>query len=194
MGIDVDLPGQPWPRDRGLGPGSEPDRSPSLSTHLDGQPFFFSIAGISVSLAGFAALIAWLREDSTSWDPINLWRVKTIVRHALTLAFLTLSLTPVYSLTDDMETTILVGSLMLVVTHVFELFRERDRDPVVWVPPSSWWVLMITGALLIGLQVVNLWLASLGLLQIGFLAFLTSPAAIFYNFVRELGGPAVESA
>jgi hypothetical protein len=161
---------------------------------LDGQPFFFSIAGISVSLAGFAALIAWLREDSSSWDPINLWRVQTIVRHALTLAFLSLTLTPVFSLTEDMETTIRVGSALVILTHLFELLKARDRDPVVWAPPSSWWVFMLTGALLIGLQVVNMWVASLGLLQIGLLAILTSPAGIFYNFVRELGRPATETA
>jgi hypothetical protein len=169
-------------------------RSPRTIRELDGLPFFLSIAGISVSLAGFAALIAWLREDSSSWDPINLWRVQTIVRHALTLAFLTLALTPVYSLTEDMETTIRAGSLFLILAHLYDLFKARDRDPVLWVPPSSWWVFIFTGAALIGLQAVNLWVASLGLLQIGLLAFLTSPAGIFYNFVRELGAPATEPA
>jgi hypothetical protein len=161
---------------------------------LDGQAFFFSVAGISVSLAGFAALIAWLRDDSSGWDPVNLWRVKTIVRHALTLAFLSLSLTPVYSLSEDMPTTIRIGAVFLILAEVYDLLRERDRNPAVWVPISSWWIFVFTASLLAGLQVVNLWVASLGLLQIGFIAFLTSPAGIFYNFVRELGRPVAEEA
>ena len=36
-------------------------------------------------------------------------------------------------------------------------------------------------------QILNVGVASTGLLELGFLILLTSPAAIFHNFVRELG-------
>src|SRR3990170_3621610 len=65
---------------------------------MEGQAFFNTVAGLSVSLAGFASLIAWLRDDATTWDPINLWRVKTIVREAFTLLFLALALIPIFTL------------------------------------------------------------------------------------------------
>jgi hypothetical protein len=46
---------------------------------------------------------------------------------------------------------------------------------------------MATSGLLGLLGVVNIVWASLGLLQALILAFLTSPAEIFSNFVREMG-------
>ena len=76
---------------------------------MEGQPFFTTIAGISVSLAGFGAIIAWLRDDPSGWDSVNLWRVKTIVRHVLAIAFLCLSLVPIHTLTLDDTTTIRIG-------------------------------------------------------------------------------------
>ena len=46
---------------------------------------------------------------------------------------------------------------------------------------------MTFSAAYFALQSANVLLASLGLLQIGFLLNLVSPAGIFSNFVRELG-------
>ncbi|MGI8518802.1 MAG: hypothetical protein ACR2ME_10805 [Acidimicrobiia bacterium] len=47
----------------------------SLSRHRSigtkGESFFFAVAGLSLSLAGFAALIASLRGESRTWDPIT---------------------------------------------------------------------------------------------------------------------------
>jgi hypothetical protein len=47
---------------------------------------------------------------------------------------------------------------------------------------------MTGGFLYSALQVANFWLGSLAVLQFGYLLLLGSPAGIFYNFVRELGG------
>jgi hypothetical protein len=58
---------------------------------------------------------------------------------------------------------------------------------VIWNPAYTWKVFMAGGSFYISLQVVNLWLGSLGILQLGYLLLLGSPAGIFYNFVRELG-------
>ena len=75
---------------------ADPHRAFHNISGAEGQPFFTTIAGRSVSLAGFGAVIAWLRDDPTGWNPVNLWRVKSIVRHALTIAFLCLSLVPIH--------------------------------------------------------------------------------------------------
>jgi hypothetical protein len=154
---------------------------------MEGQPFFSSVAGISVSLAGFAALIAWLRDDATTWDPINLWRVKTIVGHALTIAAMALVLSPIYSMTQSLGTTIRIGSALIILLEASEMLKYRHPDPVIWTPASTWKVFMAGGAFYIALQAVNLWLGSLGVLQLGYLLLLGSPAGIFYNFVHELG-------
>jgi hypothetical protein len=153
---------------------------------VEGQPFFTTIAGLSVSLAGFGAVIAWLRDDPTGWDPVNLWRVKTIVRHALTIAFLCLSLVPIHTFTQDDTTTIRIGSALAVVFVLSDMWRVRDPDPVIW-DPASLRVYIAINVVLVLLGVANIVWASLGLLQATVLFFLTSPAAIFSNFVREMG-------
>jgi hypothetical protein len=153
---------------------------------VEGQPFFTSIAGLSVSLAGFGAVIAWLRDDPSGWDPVNLWRVKTIVRHALTIAFLCLLLVPIYTFTQDDATTIRIGSALGVLFAGSDMWRFRHPDHDVW-DPVSWRVFMTTSGMLGLLGAVNIVWASLGVLQVLILAVLTSPAGIFSNFVREMG-------
>ncbi|HEU4916056.1 MAG TPA: hypothetical protein VFV13_05780 [Acidimicrobiia bacterium] len=154
---------------------------------MEGQPFFTTIAGLSISLAGFGAVIAWLRDDPSGWDPINLWRVKTIVRHALTIAFLCLTLVPVHTFTQDDVTTIRVGSALAALFAITDVWRVRRPDPVVWDPVALRVFLGLSGALFL-LSLLNILWASLGWLQALVLFFLTSPAAIFSNFVREMGG------
>jgi hypothetical protein len=155
---------------------------------VEGQPFFTTIAGLSISLAGFGAVIAWLRDDPSGWDPVNLWRVKTIVRHALIIAFLCLALVPIYTFTQEDATTIRIGSVLTATFALSEIWRVRQPDPVVW-DPLSWRVYLVTSGFLGLLGLVNIVWASLGLLQVIILAELTSPAGIFSNFVREMGRP-----
>lgn len=156
---------------------------------MEGQAFFTTIAGLSVSLAGFAALIAWLRDDSATWDPINLWRVKTIVRQAFTVAFLALALVPIFSLTQDLEATVRLGAVGLLISIAIDVFINRHPDPTIWIPRMSWTFAMIFSGVYAALNLWNISVASLGLLQLGFLLELASPAGIFSNFVRELGRP-----
>jgi hypothetical protein len=160
----------------------------SYDLQVEGQPFFTTIAGLAVSLAGFGAVIAWLRDDPTGWDPVNLWRVKTIVRHALTIAFLCLALVPIHTFTGDDAMTIRIGSALFVLFELSDLWRLRDPDPVVW-DPISLRVFIATSGALVLLGIVNVFVGGLGLLQALALAVLTSPAGIFFNFVREMGRP-----
>ncbi len=166
---------------------TDPNRTVLIIATVEGQPFFTTIAGLSISLAGFGAVIAWLRDDPSGWDPINLWRVKTIVRHALTIAFLCLTLVPVHTFTQDDATTIRVGSALAALFAITDVWRVRRPDPVVWDPVSLRVFLGLSGALFL-LSLLNILWASLGWLQALVLFFLTSPAAIFSNFVREMGG------
>jgi hypothetical protein len=160
---------------------------------MEGQFFFTTVAGLSVSIAGFASLIAWLRVDSRAWDPMNLWRVKTIVREAFTIGFLALALIPIFSLTDDLRATIRFGAVGIMLSIVLEIFINRHPDPAIWQPRTSWTFYMIFSGAYFALQLVNIPLANLGLLQLGFLLNLVSPAGIFSNFVRELGRNASSS-
>lgn len=158
----------------------------STIRRVEGQPFFTTIAGLAVSLAGFGAVIAWLRDDPSGWDPVNLWRVKTIVRHALTVAFLCLSLVPVYTFAQEEALTIRAGSIFVAFFTISDLWRTRQPDPVIWDRVSLAVFRASTGAIAV-IALANLFWASLGVLQVLVLTLLTSPAGIFTNFVREIG-------
>ena len=77
--------------------------------------------------------------------------------------------------------------MALVLGVAVDVFINRHPDPTIWVPRVSWTIYMVFCGLYAALQLVNISLASLGILQIGFLLELASPAGIFSNFVRELG-------
>lgn len=179
---------------------SLPPRShgPGLGIHnigpVEGQAFFTTVAGISVSLAGFGAVIAWLRDDLSGWDPVNLWRVKTIVRHALTIAFLCLALVPIYTFTKNDAMTIRIASGLVSVFAISDVWRVRHPDPTVWDPVSLRVFVTSTGSIA-AFGLANILWASLGLLQVLVLVLLTSPAGIFSNFMREMGrsGPEAEA-
>lgn len=158
---------------------------------MEGQAYFTTLAGLGLSLAGFASLIAWLREDSTRWDEINLWRVKTIVRHALGLVFLCLVLVPIHELTGSTRGTVLWGSGGIVVFILSDLYLNRRHDPRIWVPATTWTIYLTGSLAFLLLQLLNLNWRSVGVLQLGVLLSLASPAGIFYNFVRELGALSV---
>lgn len=154
---------------------------------MEGQFFFTTVAGLALSLAGFASLIAWLREDADTWDPVNLWRVKAIVREALTLVFLVLVLIPIFTLTNDIHATIRLGSVGFMLSNVSEMIRNRTPDPSVWRPRITWAIYMAGSVVYFLVHLANFWLASLGLLQLMALLAWLSPAGIFTNFVREMG-------
>ncbi len=155
---------------------------------MEGQAFFTTIAGLAISLAGFGAVIAWLRDDPSGWDVINLWRVKTIVRHALLIAFICLSLVPIYNFVQDDTATIRIGSAVVALLSFGEMWRFRHPDPAIWTPRGSWLVFMSLNSLIGLVALINVAWGSLALLQTLVLVVLTSPAGIFSNFVRELGG------
>jgi hypothetical protein len=156
---------------------------------VEGQPFFTTVAGLAISLAGFGAVIAWLRDDPSGWDPINLWRLRTIVRHALTISFICLGLVPFHTLTGDDRLTLRFGSTLVLAMAASDLWRVRNRDPEVWMPPSSWITFIALNSAIGLLAIGNLAWKSLGLLQALVLFILSSPAGIFSNFVREVGRP-----
>jgi|GEM_PF-1399419 len=156
---------------------------------MEGESLFFAVAELSLSLAGFAALIASLRGESRSWDPINLWRVKTIIRQAFAIVFLALTLIPVFSITDVIRVTTRFGAVGLLLGIGVDAFINRHPDPTIWAPRISWTISMTFSVIYAALQLVNIAWANLGVLQLGFVLELLSPAGIFSNFVRELGRP-----
>ena len=120
------------------GPRSEPVR-----LGKDGGPVLFHRDCRAVSsTAGFASLIAWLRDDSGTWDPINLWRVQNIVHEALTIVLVAMVVIPIFSITNDVRVTTRFGSVGLVLSTLIGVLVNRHPDPAIWVPRMSWTIYM----------------------------------------------------
>jgi len=62
-----------------------PARLLSHNRNLEGQFYLMGIAGLGVSLAGFASLLTLFRAPHT-WDGVTLWRARIIVRASLDTA------------------------------------------------------------------------------------------------------------
>lgn len=52
---------------------------------VTGQFFFTTIAGLALSVAGFATLVTALRSEGR-WSRTSLWRLRNIVGESLTMA------------------------------------------------------------------------------------------------------------
>ena len=110
----------------GIGP---PIRAASFKTSRRGGTAALHDDRRSIGhLAGFGPVIAWLRDGPSGSDSFNLWRVKTIVRHALTIAFLCLSLVPIHTFTQGDMTTIRIGSALFLIFEVVDLLGIRRPD------------------------------------------------------------------
>ena len=103
------------------------------------------------------------------------------------VVFLALVLIPIFSMTVDIIVTTRLGAVGLVLAAGIDVLVDRHPDPTIWTPRSSWTIYMTLSAIFAALQLVNISLANLGILQLGFLLAWFSPAGIFSNFVRDLG-------
>jgi hypothetical protein len=64
---------------------------------MSNPTFFYAIAGISMSFAGFASLFLALRQRDTTWEPYEVGQVNSIVLFALTALFSALVVVPLAS-------------------------------------------------------------------------------------------------
>ncbi len=91
--------------------------------------FLFSIAGLSVSLAGFSGLVAAFRRGA-EWKPIDSYRLRQIPEMGLATAALVLITVPVADGTrNPMATVQIVSGLALLFTvgHISVLLTRSRR-------------------------------------------------------------------
>lgn len=51
------------------------------------EAFFLTVAGLAMSFAGFAGLMNALRRRGETWEPMELYQLRTIVAYAITTLF-----------------------------------------------------------------------------------------------------------
>ena len=151
---------------------------------MEGQFFFTTIAGLGISIAGFAGLMIALRPDP-NWTAIDRWRVRNIIYLGFRAAFLALMPIPIFAFTNDLAMTIRIASGLVVVAIAIQLWQWAHEDPDEW-PEGRGANLFFLAVLGGGPSMVNLWLASVGLFEVVLLSLLVHPANIFTVVVQEV--------
>ena len=151
------------------------------------QFYFTAIAGLALSVAGFAGLVTALRRDSR-WSRTELWRLRNIVRSSLMIVVFGLIPQPIYrAVGGDEQVTIRIVSALLVVVcadNIRRAFAERHQWGVGWFRSS----LVITPAQLL-VQLANVLVASLPLLLFSYLLWLIFPMQLFLRVIRDFQPP-----
>lgn len=141
------------------------------------------IAGLGVSLAGFAGLISAL--DPSPGSPVKAWRIRNIVLSGFLLTFMGFGTIATHALTSDVELTVRIVSAAAALLLLARFTREVRPGPA-WPDRRGLAVASVLGLSLIGLLAANAAIASAGLLQLLLLVELTDPASIFLLAVRDL--------
>ena len=150
---------------------------------MPGEFFFMAIAGLGVSLAGFAGLIAAL--DPSPGSAVRQWRIRNIVVSGFFLTFMGFGTIATHTLTSDVEVTVRIISAVAAVVLLARFLKEIRPGPA-WPDRRGLVIASVMGLSVIGLLVVNSVIASVGFLQLLMLLELTDPASIFLFTVRDL--------
>lgn len=151
---------------------------------MEGQFYLMGLAGLSVSLAGFASLLTVFRPAET-WDAVTLWRARTIVRSSIDAASAALLPVPVFYLTDSADWAVRAGTALILVLSLAGTVRASpQKQPEAWVNHSVVPFYLIS-AVTVAIMLANLALANLGVLLLVLLWELGLPASIFASVVEE---------
>ena len=145
--------------------------------------FFLSLAGLGLSVAGFAGLVSAFRRRDEGWTRAELWRLRTIARLSFTLVFLALLPFPLFALIGDEMLVIRVMSALVVLLYLGDIVAPRfDRQN--W-PGRSWLSSALVDAAFALISLVNLFVAQTGLLELALILRLVHPVNLFLKVLRS---------
>ncbi len=143
-----------------------------------------AFGGLGVSLAGFAGLIAALDRSPAAHSAVAAYRVRGIVFLGFCLTLVGFGTVALYTVTGgNLTLTIRIATVALALMAVRGLLESR--------PGPAWRTegeRRISIGILLGIMGVtlgNVFVASLGYLQLLFLLQLSGPMSIFYNTIRD---------
>jgi len=158
------------------------------STNVDNPSFLYAIAAVSISMAGFAGIVAALRQSDLLrpqhhfWSGIILW-------HCLAATFLALFPVALYAIWPSPEAVLRVSSAFLAafaLERLWSAFQSRRY----WQPKIGLQVVattLRTSDSLIALA--NVVVGSLGLYELAILLLLGMPAFTFGLLLTALDAP-----
>lgn len=150
---------------------------------MNGQPLLLTIAGLSLSVAGFAGLMTAFRGDE-AWTATDIWRLRGIVRLSFICMFLALTPPALFLLVPSDAVALGVGSIPVASVYALEalgVLRETARSGV-----ARWVVGYLAMDAILGVAMLaNVVLASAGLLVIALLIRLAHPVGLFTETIRS---------
>jgi hypothetical protein len=161
--------------------GSDPFRL----DEVPGEFFFLTFGGLGISLAGFAGLIYLLDPSQNTNNAISRWRIRHIALSGLLIATTGLLVFPVYFLTDDVPLTVRLISLFGLLSLAMSSRRDLRPGPA-WPDDGRRKVNMILAAASGALWVACIVTASVGLLMLTFVGWISAPIGTFANSILEL--------
>ena len=150
---------------------------------VTGQPLLLTIAGLSLSVAGFAGLMSAFRRGE-AWTATDVWRTRGIVRLSFINMFLALAPAALFLVIPSDQFALGAGSLPVASVYALEalgVLRERTRSG-----PARWIVGYLAMDAVLGIAMLaNVVLASSGLLAIVLLIRLAHPVGLFTEAIRS---------
>jgi hypothetical protein len=150
-------------------------------------PYIFSVAALSVTLAGFAGLVVAFRRGA-EWNPIDVFRLREIAEFGLGNALLALLLIPLSTTTGDVGSALrtcgALGILFVLGGTVLLMRRQRRLG----VPGAPGWYLLAAGINLaaIGAGVATLLAGTVGFFEWELLFLLARPMLAFTLVLASL--------
>ena len=152
---------------------------------MPGEFFFLTFGGLGISLAGFVGLIFALDRRPDEANPITRWRIRNVAINGLFIAQAGLLVLPLYELTGSVEATVRIITIFALAVMVFSGVGEFRRSAA-WPDESRRKGMIAFAALVAGLWLVNLVVASAGFLMLLFVGWIAGPIGTFANAILEI--------
>jgi hypothetical protein len=161
--------------------------------------FFYTIATISASFAGFAGLYLALRPKDEAWKEYEVRQVNTIILYGLTTLFGSLLLVPLADLIGESLALRVMSAVVLVIVF----YGHQVRSGTSW---TRWpevrhdlsrraLIIQMTPFVLVAVAdqvmlLANLVAPTAGLYQLALILILATPALVFVTVVSRFGSSA----
>ena len=152
--------------------------------------FFFSIAAISVTLAGFSGLVAAFRRGD-QLVASDVFHLRTIAEVGLVNALIALLTVPLATLSGDLHAAVRLGGALVLASILVEIpvFVRRKRSMGVRITRAEAVGFVALDAAAIMFAVVTVTTQSVGMYEVLMLLVLTRPMWDFVRVLGSLAGP-----
>ena len=151
---------------------------------MPGEFFFLTFGGLGISIAGFAGLIFALDRRDHPNPAIVRWRIRNIAATGLSIAQAGLLVFPVFFLTDSVVWTVRWVSLAGLILNA-GFFRVDMRSGDAWPDDRRRRLVMGIGIVIMLGWAANLYLASVGLLMLLFVIWISGAIGTCMNAIGD---------